>query len=201
MTTASLGLGVLTTVSRRGVGFVLSAALFALAASGPAPVRACGLEPMFNGGFTVSYPGSLNVAVAVAKARSAGLLPAATADTVAKDVRLRALIADLQRLQGRLNAGPRAGTETSPTPFSLVLVGPGLWSHFLSTPGGVLARYHVDGPMKDQAVVLTHAAVLRALLVGTLSLEQAMADGLLAFSGGDTGQVRVVFAASFAPGG
>ena len=174
--------------------------LFVAAAAGAAPmVSACGLEAVINGGFTVSHPRSLDVAVAVAQARRAGLLPVADQDNVTNDVRLRTLITDLQRLQSRLNAGPRVVTKDSTGPFSLVLVGPGLWSHFHNTSGGVLARYHVKGPLKDKVVVLTHAAVLKALLRGTLSVEQAVADGLLTYSGTDTGWVRQVFDASFAP--
>ena len=180
---------------------LLLTAIIAVAAGGLAPVGACGLEPAINGGFTVSHPRSIDVAVAVAKARRAGLLPAPPADTVANDMLLRAHIADLQRLQRRLNAGPRSGMEESAGPFSLVLVGPGLWSHFQGTPGRVLGRYHVDGPMEGRAVVVTHAAVLRALLSGSLSVEQAVADDLLVFSGGETDQVRVVFAESFTPVG
>jgi hypothetical protein len=172
-------------------------AVIAMAVSGFATVRACGLEPAINDGFTVSHPRSIDVAVAVANARRAGKLPAATADSVANDERLRALIGGLQRLQARLNAGSRSGNADSAGPFSVVLVGPGLWSHFHSTPDAVFARYHVDGPMADQAVVVTHAAVLKALLLGNLSFEQAVADDLVVFSGGDRDQVRIVFAASF----
>ena len=180
---------------------LMVAVVISMVVAGQAPVRACGLEPAINGGFTVSHPRSIEVAVAVANARRAGLLPAATAETVANDVRLRVLIAYLQRLQGRLDIGSRVGAGDVAGSFSLVLVGPGLWSHFHSTPDAVFARYHVDGPLEDRAVVLTHAAVLSALLSGTLSVDQAMADGLLAFSGAGIDQVRVAFASSFAPRG
>ena len=128
------------------------------------PVNACGLEPAINGGFTVSYPGALGVAVAVANARSAGALPPVESDGPSNDVLLRQMIADLRRLQLRLNASRVAIAKGTSTPFSLVLVGPGLWSHFHVTSGGVLARYHVDGPLVGEAVVLTHHTVLKALL-------------------------------------
>ena len=175
--------------------------LYVAALMAMAPVQACGLEPAINGGFTVSHPRSIDVAVAVANARRTGLLPPAKTDAVDKDGRLRALISDLQRLQGRLSNGVRNSAADSTDPFSLVLVGPGLWSHFHSNPDAVLARYHVDGPLAGRAVVLTHAAVLNALLGGELSVDQAMADGLLSFSGSNTEQLRGVFVTSLAPRG
>jgi len=154
------------------------------------PVHACGLEPGFNGGITISYPGSIEVAVAVASARSNGLLPAASTKTVSNEVRRQQILADLRRLQTRLNETrdevPDAGTAT----FSLVLVGPGLWSHYRVTAGGVLANYHTDGPLAGKAVVLTHAAALRAMLSGALSIERATELGLIAYSGVDTSPIQ-----------
>ena len=81
--------------------------------------------------------------------------------------------------------------------FSLVLVGPGLWSHYHAIPGGVVGEFHTDGPVAGQVVVLTHYAVLRMLLRGDLSVEQATGLGLIAFSGSDTGPVRKAFANGF----
>lgn len=157
------------------------------------PTHACGLEPHLNGGFTVSYPGSIEVAVAVAKARSEGLLPAATTVAIANDVRRQRLIADLQRLQTRLNKARSEVPSTNALPFSLVLVGPGLWSHFNITTGGVLASYHTDGPLAGQAVVLTHESALRAMLSGSLSIERATELGLIAYSGFDTFPIQRTF--------
>ena len=155
--------------------------------------HACGLEPHLNGGFTVSYPGSIEIAVAVAKARSDGLLTAASGVPIPNNVRRQRLIADLQRLQTRLNKARNEIPSTSALPFSLVLVGPGLWSHFNITTGGVLASYHTEGPLAGQAVVLTHASALRAMLSGTLSIERATELGLIAYSGIDTYPIQRTF--------
>ncbi len=163
------------------------------------PVQACGLEPAINGGFTVSHPRSLDVAVAVAKARGDGLLRPAPIQSPPNDVLLRLMIADIRRMQSRLKDGRSALAKGSAAPFSLVLVGPGLWSHFHLSSGGVLARYHVDGPLAGKPVVLTHHAVLEALLDGTLDPQQAIGQGLLVFTGGDSVPVQQVFRQGFRP--
>jgi hypothetical protein len=160
---------------------------------------ACGLEPSLKGGFTVSYPGSLDVAVAVARARDAGALPPIDPAAVSNDVLLREMIADLRRLQSRLKAGRVADTRGPAESFSLVLVGPGLWSHFYVTPANVLGRYHVDGPLEGKVVVLTHHYVLEALLQGSLTAEAALDRGLLAFSGDGADSVRRAFIAGLGP--
>ena len=172
----------------------LLGAMFVMAAQS----FACGLEPTVKGGFSVSHPGALDVAVAVAKARSAGTLPLADGNADSNSVLLRKMIADLTRLQSRLSTNPDdASDDSSTASFSLVLVGPGLWSHYHATPGGVVGEYHTDGPVAGQVVVLTHYAVLRMLLRGDLSVEQATDLGLIAFAGSDTGPVRKAFENGF----
>jgi len=160
---------------------------------------ACGLEPTVNGGFTVSHPGALDVAVAVADARRAGLLPQASPTAASDAEQLRMMLADLQRLQSRLSAGRVAVSEGSAAPFSLVLVGPGLWSHFHMTSAGVEAHYHVDGPLDGGVVVLTHYVVLEALLQGTLTTAEAAQRGLIDFEGGGADSVREVFETGIGP--
>ena len=157
------------------------------------PVHSCGLEPRVNGGFAISYPGSLEVAVAVAKARSDGLLPAASPDAMINQVRLQHMLADLRRLQARLNETRVEIPDDSATPFSLVLVGPALWSHYRMESTHVEAHYHADAPIHGEVVVLTHHAVLRALLNGRLTTQKAMDLGLLAFSGSNTYPVQKAF--------
>jgi hypothetical protein len=129
----------------------------------------------------------------VAKARSDGLLPAASAVAIPNEVRLQQMLADLRRLQIRLNKARDQMPDDSAAPFSLVLVGPGLWSHFHMTSGGVLANYHTDGPLAGKVVVLTHATALRAMLSGNLSIERATELGLIAYSGIDTSPIQRTF--------
>ncbi|MGB5583393.1 MAG: hypothetical protein WBO93_07345, partial [Gammaproteobacteria bacterium] len=154
------------------------------------PAHACGLEPSVNGGITISYPGSIDVAVAVASARSSGLLPAASTEAITKETRLQQMLTDLRRLQTRLNKARDQIPNDSAAPFSLALVGPGLWSHFHMSAGGVLANYHTDGPLAGKVVVLTHATALRAMLSGSLSIEHATEVGLVAYSGDETALIQ-----------
>jgi hypothetical protein len=160
----------------------------------------CGLEPHINGGITISYPGSIDVAVAVANARAKGLLPPASTDVIPNDVRLQNMLSDLRRLENRLNKARTKIPDDSPAPFSLVLVGPGLWSHFHITTDGVLPHYHTAGPIAGSAVVLTHEAALHAMLAGSLSIERATELGLIAYAGADTSALQRTFEISLYKG-
>ena len=172
--------------------------LVAAAAAGSSPpISACALEATIKGGFEVSHPRSLDVAVAVANARRDGRLPPASANSPSNDVLLRLMITDIRRMESRLREGRSALAKGSAAPFSLVLVGPGLWSHVHLTSGAVLARYHVDGPLAGKPVVLTHHAVLKALLDGSLSPKHAAEQGLLIFTGENTLPVQQVFLQGF----
>lgn len=165
----------------------------ALAMTPVSQVHACGLEPTIKGGFQVSHPRALEVALAVATARRAGVLPPARAGSASNELLLERMVADLGRLRSRLEAGRAEVAGQDPPPFSLVLVGPGLWSHFRLTSTGVAASYHTAGPLEGGVVVLTHHAVLRALLRGALSPDRAEELGLIAFSGADSAPVQRVF--------
>ena len=160
-------------------------------------VHACGLEHALRGGLAVSYPGALDVAVAVADSRRSGLLPPADPGAVSNEVIAQQMLADLRRLQSRLNASLQGNEENTTAAFSLVLVGPGLWSHYHPAAGGIRAEYHTSGPMAGKAVILTHHAVLRALLSGDLNTVQAAELGLVAYSGIDAAPARNVFEAGF----
>lgn len=160
------------------------------------PAYSCGLEPSVKGGFTVSYTGSLDVAIAVADARNDGLLPQANLNPIPNMIRKQQILADLQQLRTRLDKGRDEIADNLNTPFSLVLVGPGLWSHFYMTSGGVLANYHTDGPLAGKVVVLTHPTALRAMLDGKLSIEQATRLGLITYSGTDTTAIQRTFETS-----
>jgi hypothetical protein len=176
---------------------LVMACLLAIAPGVLSSVQACGLEPTYKGGLMVSYPGALDVAVAVADSRRSGLLPPADPGAVSSEVLMQQMLADLRRLESRLDAGLPGNEEDSATAFSLVLVGPGLWSHYHPTPDGIRAEYHTDGPLSGHTVVLTHHAVLRALLKGNLSAEQALELGLLAYSGSDTAPIQSTFDTGF----
>ncbi len=177
---------------------VLAHALLVATMIGLSPrADACALEPSFQGGSLVSHPGALGVAVAFADARRQGALKTDISQNVPNDVRLRRMVADLQRLRSTLTKGRAASSDRSSARFSLMLIGPSLWSEFLVSPSGILARYHIAGPVTGQAVVLTHHTVLLAMLKGDLSLGQARNLGLIAFSGADSETVAQFFEHGF----
>lgn len=169
-------------------------AMTIVAASSLPGVNACGLEPVIGGGFSVSYPGSLNVAVAVATARRNGILTPASREIIPNEVLLQQMLGDLRLLKLRLDQGKDALPTGANENFSLVLIGPGLWSHFHLTGGSVQAEYHTDGPIDGEAVVVTHHIVLQELLDGNLSMDRASELGLIAFSGTKHGLVKAVIA-------
>lgn len=177
--------------------WLVTAFLLATAPGMLTSVQACGLEPTYKGGLTVSYPGALAVAVAVADSRRSGLLPPADPGTVSNEALLQQMLADLRRLESRLNASLPGNEEESTTAFSVVLVGPGLWSHYHPTPDGIRAEYHTDGPLAGKAVILTHHAVIHALLNGDLSTAHAAEVGLIAYSGIDAEPVQSTFESGF----
>ena len=185
-----------TGLSSNSIISIVMVAFTTIGLSYPHPAHSCGLEHSINGGFTISYPGSLEVAVAVAEARDNGLLQRADADTLPDMIRLQNMLADLQQLQTLLDKGRREIPDNFDTPFSLVLIGPGLWSHFHMTTDSVTAHYHTNGPIAEKAVVLTHPTVLRALLDKELDIEQASRLGLIAYSGVDTAAVQRAFETS-----
>ena len=136
-------------------------AVVILVAAASSPVGACTLEAVVNGGFTVSHPGSLDVAVAVAKARRDGLLPPAPSESLPNDMLLRLMITDVRRMQARLGKGRSALAKPSTASFSLVLVGPGL-GNSAATDDCLRLLQQAEIPMVIDASAL-RARFLRAL--------------------------------------
>ena len=154
---------------------------------------ACALELSVNGSFfEVNYPGSIEVAVAVASARRDGIIPPASIEPASNMARLQNMLADLKRLRLRLVNGQGA-TDS----FSLLLVGPGLWSNFYTSGNMILGQYHVSGPLANKSTVLTSDAVLRALLSDELGIHQAMELGLITYSGKNADAIRNTFERGF----
>ena len=155
----------------------------------PPSVFSCGLEPLVQGSLGGGYPGALKVAVAVADAREGGLLPSAKLK-VPNKIRFQQIMRDVVALQARLERIKKHSADAGSNDFSLMLAGPGFWAHYHMKPGAVLARYHADGPLKNEVVVITHQVVLSALLRGTISISQATDLGLLKFAGANTAPIK-----------
>ena len=152
------------------------------------PVFACGLHSAITGGISISHPGALGVTMAVGIARQQGLLPEPSKTNVSNDFKLQRMFSDLRQFHALLGRG--GISENVSDPFSLVLVGPGFWSHFHPSKGGLLARFHTTGPIHGQPVVVTHHAVLEVVLRNELDLQQAHKLGLITYSGDKSSAVK-----------
>jgi hypothetical protein len=170
------------------------------------PVAACGLEDpssiaMRRGALNFGYPDALHVGTAIWQAQLDGLLPRdplALRGDLTPEARgaLRLLRAQglLRQFAERL---ARAQAAVSQPDLAVVLVGPVLWTRYQSTPSGLVAQLHVDGPAKHDVVAVTDLAVIEAVATGALPLADALARGLLRLYGppADVATVRVWLAA------
>ena len=175
-------------VQRIQFQLVLAAIVGAVAA----PAAACGYHDAATvhlGMLNLSYPQALHVRTAVWMAQRDGTLARPVdADRQRDDAstRLRAMlryretVAALDVLGSRLD-GARDGRAVPS--FSVVLIGPMLWTRFDTSNPTIAMSAHVDGPGRDHVGVVTDAPVLAALADGRLSPESARRHGLIRFYG------------------
>jgi hypothetical protein len=178
------------------------AALSCAASLAATPALACGFHGTIpHTTLDGMYPGSLSVAVALRKAADAGVIDAAALEIPRTGAALYIdAVARLHKLRKNLAASPRA--SGLPASFSLGYVESGLWTRYAQSDGEIGVAVHVDGPDDGEAVVLTGEPVLTALLAGTLSMDDALAEGLVVIdaNGSETAAIRKAFvAASAAP--
>ena len=65
----------------------------------------------------------------------------------------------------------------------MLLLGPMLWSRYQPDGNDIRLNVHVDGPVQDDVVIVTEAAVIDALVHGRLSGRQAIELGVVRFYG------------------
>ena len=160
--------------------------------------HACGFHLQVKNSLQVSYPGAVEVGVAVMVSRQLGLLPSALGVPSRKEIEFVEVMADLEHLRSRLTGkNTVAAPEFRTNGFSVLLVGSALWSSYRMTPAGVLARYHISGPVEGQPVLVTHHAVLRALLSGEMTLLSAYEHKLLVHSGNATSIIQRALETAF----
>lgn len=139
---------------------------------------ACGFEDPGNaaiqrGLLNVAFPKALWVQTAVWQAQAAGLL--------ARDTSLpgnRALLG-FRRATDALATVARdldAGPEAVPA-FTLVMIGPVLWTRFADEGQGLKTTPHVNGPTAGDVVVVTDEPVVLALTTGRLGGGLALIRG------------------------
>jgi hypothetical protein len=161
------------------------AALAAAAACASPAAPACDFhEPsaMARGMMNWAYPDSLHVSTAVWRAQSAGALEG---DAVAQGPHMLAYARtafELRRLSKLLDDARGSGARAS---LAVVLLGPMLWSRFESVGGSVILEVHAEGPAPGDAVVVTEAPVVAALVTGRLGARDAIEIGVVRLYGSD----------------
>jgi hypothetical protein len=88
----------------------------------------------------------------------------------------------LQRLRGSLQRAAQQRGVTLPE-FSLLLVEAARWSRYAPGPGGVSVVIDSDPPPSGSTVFITGEAVLRAIVAGRVSPEDAFQRGLIVVEG------------------
>ena len=168
--------------------------VLASAASFAAPAAiGCGFHPSLEVELEDMYPGSLPVALALRKAADSGVIDAAALEAPSKGTALYVdTVHRLQELTKTLAALPSA--SELPSSFSLGYVESRLWARFSQTDGKIRIEIHTDGPAAGEAVVLTGEPVVTDLMAGKLSVDRALADGMILIDGNEseTGPIRHV---------
>jgi hypothetical protein len=176
----------------RRPGRIRGALAAALLALGPGPALSCGFEDPSNVGFqrgmlNFAFPKALWVSTAVWQAQAAGLLEA---DTSLKGN--RALLG-FRRASDALSAVARdlyQAEEDLPA-FTLVMIGPMLWTRFAEDGEAIRATPHMKGPARGDVVVVSDEPVVLALARGRIAGSTALDQGLIRLYG-DAAQVAVI---------
>ncbi|HOB62169.1 MAG TPA: hypothetical protein PKI41_08590 [Candidatus Competibacteraceae bacterium] len=169
----------------------MSFALAGLLGLGTVPATlACGFHSMPEVQLEGMYPGSLSVAVALRQAADQGVIDAAALQAPSKR---RALYIDAV---GRLYAFREAiavspAVAELPASFSLGYVESRLWARYSWSDGKLSVDIHTNGPAQGEAVVLTGEPVVTELLAGRLSVEQALANGMILIDGNETEKMAI----------
>jgi hypothetical protein len=166
-------------------------ALAGLLCLGAAPAAVgCGFHPSMEVELESMYPGSFPVAVAVRRAADGGVIDATALEAPSKGT---ALYTDTE---GRLKALSKTLAESPvaaqlPASFSLGYVESRLWTRYSQSGGQVRADIHTEGPREGEAVVLTAEPVLTEVLAGRLSIDRALADGMILIDGNETEKTAI----------
>lgn len=147
--------------------------IWALAA---APAGACGYHGLIGDSFSASYPGSIDVAIALRSALDRNQLKAAPAmPPLMGLVRSTRWLEDFGRWAGQSAAGAPE--------FAVLLVEPGLWTRYRKQGSGFAMESHVATPASGDVVLITGEPALQALVERRLTLAGAIKAGVVRFEG------------------
>lgn len=142
------------------------------------PAAACGYHGTIGNYFSVMYPSSLVVAVALKRASDEGVIDLGeTRNGTWPTKQYLDAVRQLNKLQTAL--AKSVSPNDSPPSFSLGFIESGLWTRYSVTDGQVRMEVHVGGPAEGDAVVLTAEPVLARMLSGALPSEDALSRELI----------------------
>jgi hypothetical protein len=154
------------------------------------PAIGCGFHPAMEVQLESMYPGSLSVAVALRSAADNGLIDAAALEAPGKGTApYRDSVRRLQEFRKVLAASPAAAQL--PRSFSLGYVESQLWTRYSQSGGEISVDIHTDGPVEGEPVVLTGEPVMTEVLAGRLSVDRALADGMLLIDGDEMDKMAI----------
>ena len=149
-----------------------------------APAGACGYHGLLGDSFSASYPGSIDVAIALRSALDRKQLKAAPAVPP-----LLGLVRSTRWLE---DFGRWAGASVAGAPdFVVLLVEPGLWTRYRKQGSGLAMEPHVAAPSSGEVVVITGEPALQALVERRLTLADAIKTGVLRLEGAPEEVARV----------
>ena len=160
------------------------AAAAALLFLGVGTATACGFEDPNNVAFqrgmlNFAFPKALYVSTAVWQAQVEGILERDQASGANRALLGFRRAADaLDTVAEELDAGNPALPA-----FTLVMIGPVLWTRFAEQGGAITATPHVKGPAAGDVVVVSDEPVIIAMAKGRLDGRAALALGLLRLYG------------------
>jgi hypothetical protein len=167
----------------------------------PLPASACGFHDpnsilLQRGALNLTYPKALYVQGGISSAVRAGLL------RPEKPVRRGDLIA-FHRTATVVNRWARQmdGAAPAEASFSMVLIGPMLWTTIHAKPSGHghFVQTHATGPLQGRPLIVTDIPVLKAMTAGGISAQMAARRNLIRLYGppAQVAQVRHLLEASF----
>ena len=144
----------------------------------------CGFHSPLEVQLDSMYSGSFPVAVALRTAADRGEIDANALEALSKGTaRYADTVRRLQEFRQSLAASPAAAEL--PASFSLGYVESRLWARYSQSGGEVRVDIHTDGPVEGEAVVLTGEPALTEVLSRRLSVDRALADGLILIDGNE----------------
>ena len=167
--------------------FLLAGLLFL----GVAPAAiGCGFHSPMDVHLEGMYPGSLSVAVALRRAADSGVIDATALEAPSKGTALYAdSVERLRAFRKALAASPAAAEL--PASFCLGYVESHLWARYSQSDGKIRVDVHTDGPAEGEAVVLTGEPVLTEVLAGSLSVDRALAYGMILIDGNENEKTAI----------